>query len=72
MSKYHPKSKPSAYRPQAPSVTCGDSSLPEGAMGAVSIRVGQGSNDSLKATVRIVSGDSPQLPPGGSYGGCGY
>ena len=29
--KYHPKIKPSAFRPQAPSVTCGDSSLPEGA-----------------------------------------
>ena len=32
--KYHPKIKPSAFRPLAPSVTCGDSSLPEGAMGA--------------------------------------
>ena len=31
--KYHPQSKSSAYCPQAPSVTCGDSSLPEGAMG---------------------------------------
>ena len=31
--KYHPIRKPSACRPQAPSVTCGDSSLPEGAMG---------------------------------------
>ena len=31
--KYHPKIKPSAYAPLAPSVTCGDSSLPEGAMG---------------------------------------
>src|SRR5699024_923351 len=27
-----PKIKPSAYRPLAPSVTCGDSSLPEGAI----------------------------------------
>ena len=32
-SRYHPVRKPSACRPQAPSVTCGDSSLPEGAMG---------------------------------------
>ena len=31
-SKYQPKSKPLAYRPLAPSVTCGDSSLPEGAI----------------------------------------
>ena len=31
--KYQPPSKPLAYRPLAPSVTCGDSSLPEGAMG---------------------------------------
>ena len=31
--KYHPQSKPELHRPQAPSVTCGDSSLPEGAMG---------------------------------------
>ena len=31
--KYHPKIKPSAFRPLAPSVTCGDSSLPEGAIG---------------------------------------
>ena len=30
--RYQPKGKPSAYRPQAPSVTCGDSSLPEGAI----------------------------------------
>ena len=40
MSKSHPKSKPSAYRPQAPSVTCGDSSLPEGAMGLVPCHIG--------------------------------
>ena len=40
MSKYHPKSKPSAYRPLAPSVTCGDSSLPEGAMGCVPFHMG--------------------------------
>ena len=33
MSKYQPTSKPELHRPQAPSVTCGDSSLPEGAMG---------------------------------------
>ena len=31
--KYQPPSKPLAYRPLAPSVTCGDSSLPEGAIG---------------------------------------
>ena len=31
-------------------------------------RAGQGSNESQKVAVRIVSGDSPQLPPGGSYG----
>ena len=30
-SKYQPISKPELHRPQAPSVTCGDSSLPEGA-----------------------------------------
>ena len=39
-SKYHPKSKSSAYRPLAPSVTCGDSSLPEGAMGCVPFHIG--------------------------------
>src|SRR5699024_3555026 len=33
MSKYRPIRKPLVYCPQAPSVTCGDSSLPEGAMG---------------------------------------
>ena len=32
-SRYHPICKQSACRPLAPSVTCGDSSLPEGAMG---------------------------------------
>ena len=32
-SKYHPISKPELHRPLAPSVTCGDSSLPEGAIG---------------------------------------
>ena len=31
-SKYHPQRKPELHRPPAPSVTCGDSSLPEGAM----------------------------------------
>ena len=31
--KYRPQSKPLAYPPLAPSVTCGDSSLPEGAIG---------------------------------------
>ena len=31
-SKYHPISKPELHRPLAPSVTCGDSSLPEGAI----------------------------------------
>ena len=30
MSKYHPKSKPSAYRPQAPSVTAAPCQLPPG------------------------------------------
>ena len=39
-SKYQPKSKPLAYRPLAPSVTCGDSSLPEGAMGSVPLHIG--------------------------------
>ena len=32
MSKYQPIRKPKLHRPQAPSVTCGDSSLPEGAI----------------------------------------
>ena len=32
-SKYHPIRKQPAFTPLAPSVTCGDSSLPEGAMG---------------------------------------
>ena len=32
-SRYHPICKQSACRPLAPSVTCGDSSLPEGAVG---------------------------------------
>ena len=31
--KYQPKSKLQLHRPQAPSVTCGDSSRPSGAMG---------------------------------------
>ena len=31
-------------------------------------RAGQGSNESQKVAVRIVSGDSPQLPTVGSYG----
>ncbi len=31
-SKYQPQIKPKLHRPLAPSVTCGDSSLPEGAM----------------------------------------
>ena len=35
-------------------------------------RAGQGSNESQKVAVRIVSGDSPQLPPGGSYGRVGF
>ena len=39
-SKYHPESKPSVSRPLAPSVTCGDSSLPEGAMGPVPCHIG--------------------------------
>ena len=30
--KYHLQSKPELHRPLAPSVTCGDSSLPEGAI----------------------------------------
>ena len=37
-SKYHPQSKPSAYPPLAPSVTCGASSRPSGAMGGCVIR----------------------------------
>ena len=40
MSKYKPISKLSVYPPQAPSVTCGDSSLPEGAMGLVPCHIG--------------------------------
>ena len=39
-SKYHPPSKPELHRPLAPSVTCGDSSLPEGAMGCVPFHIG--------------------------------
>ena len=39
-SKYHPQSKPELHRPLAPSVTCGDSSLPEGAMGCVPFHIG--------------------------------
>ena len=31
-SKYHPIRKQPAFTPLAPSVTCGDSSLPEGAI----------------------------------------
>ena len=38
--KYHPISKPEPHRPLAPSVTCGDSSLPEGAMGLVPFHIG--------------------------------
>ena len=38
--KYHPKIKPSAYAPLAPSVTCGDSSLRSGAMGCVLFHIG--------------------------------
>ena len=38
--KYRPQSKPLAYPPQAPSVTCGDSSLPEGAIGCVPFHIG--------------------------------
>ena len=38
--KYQPISKPLAYPPLAPSVTCGDSSLPEGAMGCVPFHIG--------------------------------
>src|SRR5699024_5712959 len=34
MNKYQPFSKPVAYRPLAPSVASGDSSLPEGALDA--------------------------------------
>ena len=39
-SKYRPIRKPSAYRPVAPSGTCGASSLPEGAMGCVPFHIG--------------------------------
>ena len=39
-SKYRPQSKPELHRPLAPSVTCGDSSLPEGAMGRVLFYIG--------------------------------
>ena len=39
-SRYHPICKQSACRPLAPSVTCGDSSLPEGAMGCVPFHMG--------------------------------
>ena len=38
--KYQPESKPSVSRPLAPSVTCGDSSLPEGAMGCEPFHMG--------------------------------
>ena len=40
MSKYKPISKPQPHRPLAPSVTCGDSSLPEGAMGCEPFHMG--------------------------------
>ena len=39
-SKYHPISKTYLRPPPAPSVTCGDSSLPEGAMGLVPCHIG--------------------------------
>ena len=39
-SKYQPQIKPKLHRPLAPSVTCGDSSLPEGAMGLVPCHIG--------------------------------
>ena len=39
-SKYQPQIKPKLHRPLAPSVTCGDSSLPEGAMGCVPFHIG--------------------------------
>ena len=39
-SKYHPICKQSVFCPLAPSVTCGDSSLPEGAMGCVPFHMG--------------------------------
>ena len=39
-SKYHPICKQSVFCPLAPSVTCGDSSLPEGAMGCVALHIG--------------------------------
>ena len=38
--KYQPKIKPELHGPLAPSVTCGDSSLPEGAMGSVPLHIG--------------------------------
>ena len=40
MSKYQPICKPELHRPQAPSGTCGASSLPEGAMGCVPFHMG--------------------------------
>ena len=39
-SKYRPIMKPELHRPLAPSVTCGDSSLPEGAMGCIPFHIG--------------------------------
>ena len=39
-SKYQPIRKPPAYPPLAPSVTCGDSSLPERAMGCIPFHIG--------------------------------
>ena len=39
-SKYHPKIKPLASCPLAPSVTCGDSSLRSGAVGLVPCHIG--------------------------------
>ena len=39
-SKYRSIIKPQLHRPLAPSVTCGDSSLPEGAMGLVPCHIG--------------------------------
>ena len=39
-SKYRPFIKPELHRPLAPSVTCGDSSLPEGAIGLVPCYIG--------------------------------
>ena len=38
--KYQPQNKPELHRPLAPSVTCGASSLPEGAMGCVPLHIG--------------------------------